>query len=116
VVRIRLQRMGRTHLNYFRINAIEKRVKRDGKVLENLGWYSPQAKDPTKQIELDVERVKHWLAMGAQPSDTLKDILAARDLINAAEWKAEREIRAKAKTASNAKTAAAAAAAASKKK
>ena len=49
MVRIRLQRGGRRHVNYFRINAIEKRVKRDGAVLENLGWYNPQAKDKAKQ-------------------------------------------------------------------
>jgi small subunit ribosomal protein S16 len=111
-----MQRMGRIHLNYFRINAVEKRVKRDGKVLENLGWYNPQAKDPTKQIELDVERVKHWLAKGAQPSDTMKDILAARNLIDAEAWKAERASRAVAKKAGLVKKAAAAAAAADKKK
>ena len=45
MVRLRMQRGGRRHVNYFRINAIEKRVKRDGQVLENLGWYNPQAKD-----------------------------------------------------------------------
>ncbi|MBY0262260.1 MAG: 30S ribosomal protein S16, partial [Phycisphaerales bacterium] len=52
LVRIRMQRMGRRHLSYYRINAVEKRVKRDGKVLENLGWYSPQAKDKNKQLHL----------------------------------------------------------------
>lgn len=103
--------MGRTHKSFFRINAIEKRVKRDGKVLENLGWYDPNAKDAEKQLVLNDERVKFWLESGAQATDTVKDILAKRNLIDAAAWKAERQARiqpkleamAKAKAAEEAK-------------
>ena len=106
MVRIRMQRGGRRHVNYFRINAIEKRVKRDGQVLENLGWYNPQAKDKAKQSELNVERIKHWLSVGAQPSDTIKDILAAQNLIDAPAWKTVRQSRAKAAVAARAMVAA----------
>jgi small subunit ribosomal protein S16 len=83
VVRIRLQRTGRRHLAHYRINAIEKTTKRDGKVLENLGWYNPVAKDEAKKIELNEERVKYWLEKGAQPSDTMMDVLAKRNLVDA---------------------------------
>ena len=86
MVRIRMQRGGRRHVNYFRINAIEKRVKRDGKVLENLGWYNPQAKDKAKQVSLDAERIKHWLSQGAQPSDTVLHLLIKADIVPGKEW------------------------------
>lgn len=99
MVRIRLSRTGRPHLAIYRINAVEKRVKRDGRVLENLGWYAPSAKDASKRVHMNIERIKHWLAMGAQPSDTLKDMFAAQNLIDANEWKAVRTARAKAKEA-----------------
>lgn len=101
-----MQRMGRTHLNTFRINAIEKRVKRDGQVLENLGWYAPQAKDKDKQLHLEIERVKHWLSVGAQPSDTLMDIFSEKGLVDAAAWKAKRSASVDAKKAAAAKKAA----------
>ena len=106
MVRIRMQRVGRRHVPFFRINAMEKQVKRDGKVLENLGWYHPAATDPTKQLVLNEERVKHWLAQGAQPSDTMMDILASKNLVNAEAWKAVRATRAKARQEQAAKVAA----------
>jgi small subunit ribosomal protein S16 len=106
LVRIRMQRMGRRHLNTFRINAIEKRVKRDGKVLENLGWYAPQAKDKDKQLHLEVDRIKHWLSVGAQPSDTMKDFLVAQGIIDGTEWKAQKHARMEAKKAEDARRAA----------
>lgn len=93
MVRLRMQRGGRRHVNYFRINAIEKRVKRDGQVLENLGWYNPQAKDKAQQLHLEVDRIKHWLAKGAQPSDTVKNLLIAQGIIDGAETKAKLEAR-----------------------
>ena len=106
MVRIRMQRMGRRHLNVFRINAIEKRVKRDGQVLENLGWYAPQAKDKAKQLHLEVDRIKHWLSVGAQPSDTVKDFLVAQGIMDGTAWKAEKAARVEAKKAEDAKRAA----------
>lgn len=99
MVRIRLKRMGRRNRPFFRINAIDKRTQRDGKVLEYLGWYDPVAKDPTKQLMLKEERIKHWLDHGAQPSDTMNDILAKRNLIDAAAWAKVRKERIKRKVA-----------------
>jgi len=94
VVRIRMQRLGRTHRPFYRIAAAEKRVKRDGKVLENLGWYNPVEKDPEKQLKLESERIKYWLSVGAQPSDTVMDILGRNDLLTPKlkdKWEAKRE-------------------------
>ncbi len=107
MVRIRLNRMGRVHRPFFRINAVDKRSPRDGKVLEQLGWYDPLQKDPAKSIKLNVDRIKHWLSKGAQPSDTMNDILARHGLIDAEAWRKKRQQRAEAVVAGRAKAAAA---------
>ncbi len=74
-VKLRMTRMGRRHRPFFRINAVESRTPRDGKVLEKLGHYDPIEKDPAKQIVLDKERTQYWLDKGAIPSDTVSQIL-----------------------------------------
>ena len=74
-VKIRMTRMGRRHRPFFRINAIEGRNSRDGRILEKLGHYDPILKDKEKQIILNVERIQYWLGMGAVPSDTVSDML-----------------------------------------
>ena len=89
MVRIRMSRMGRTHRPFYRINAVEKRTQRNGKVLENLGWYDPMAAED-KQIMLKEDRIKHWLGAGAQPSDTCGDLFARHGVIDAESWQAAR--------------------------
>ncbi len=74
-VKIRMARMGRRHKPFFRINAVESRTPRDGRILEKLGHYDPILKDTDKQIVLDTERVKYWLDKGAVPSDSVSEIL-----------------------------------------
>lgn len=74
-VKLRLKRLGRTHRPYYRISAMESRDKRDGRVLEEVGTYDPANKDVSKQISIDAERVKFWLSRGAQPTDTVRNIL-----------------------------------------
>ena len=89
--------MGRRHRQFFRINAIESRTPRDGRVLEKLGHYDPIAKDPTKQIVLNHERTKYWLEKGAIPSDTVAQILLREGIKSKhAEQKNARRARAKA--------------------
>lgn len=97
MVRLRLKRMGRTHRPFYRLNAVDKRTQRDGKIIENLGWYDPVAKDASKQVELKVDRIKHWLSVGAQPSETVADLLAKHDIIDPEKRKAERRARVKKK-------------------
>lgn len=91
MVRIRLQRLGRHNRPFYRINAVDKRTRRDGSAIEQLGWYDPMAKDPAKQLELNEERVKYWISVGAQPSETLRDVLAKRNLVDVAAWEKDRE-------------------------
>jgi small subunit ribosomal protein S16 len=70
-----MTRIGRRHRPFFRINAVESRTPRDGRILEKLGHYDPIEKDKTKQIVLNKERAEYWLSKGAVPSDTVSQIL-----------------------------------------
>lgn len=93
LLRIRMQRLGRRHRPFYRIGAIDTRVRRDGAVIENLGWYDPIQKDPSKQVMLKNERISYWLSKGAQPSDTVRDLLGKANLLPdtmKAEWEADR--------------------------
>jgi small subunit ribosomal protein S16 len=101
-VKLRMTRIGRRHRPFFRINAVESRTPRDGKILEKLGHYDPIEKDPAKQIILNRERAEYWLSKGAIPSDTVSQILLRAGLKHKyAEDQAAR--RAKAKTIAGAK-------------
>ncbi|CBK23278.2 Ribosomal protein S16 [Blastocystis hominis] len=68
---IRLARLGRRHLPFYRIRVCNKNVKRDGKFLEEVGTYNPiPLDDGIKEVRLNVDRIKYWLSVGAQPSET----------------------------------------------
>ena len=54
---------------------MDSRSPRDGRVIEELGWYDPNTKQPDKQLSLNRERIEHWLSEGAQPSETVSDLL-----------------------------------------
>jgi len=75
VVKLRMKRFGRRNRAFFRINAVDIRSARDGRVIEELGFYDPVTKDDTKRFQIDRERVEHWLKQGAQPSETVKGLL-----------------------------------------
>ncbi|MCB9846302.1 MAG: 30S ribosomal protein S16 [Phycisphaeraceae bacterium] len=88
-----MKRMGRTHRPFYRIGAVDSREPRDGKFIEQLGWYNPIEGDKTKQVELKTDRIKFWLDQGAQPSDTVKDLLGRQNLLPGkmkSEWEAKR--------------------------
>jgi small subunit ribosomal protein S16 len=93
MVRIRMQRLGRHRRPFYRINAIDKRTRRDGAAIEQLGWFDPLAPDPAKVFAFNVERIKHWLSKGAQPSDTVRDLFMKHGIYDAEAkkaWEAER--------------------------
>ena len=79
-VRLRLKRMGRRHRSFYRLSAMDGRKPRDGRVIEELGWYDPNAKEPDKQVSLNRERIEHWLSHGAQPSDTVRQLLTQQGI------------------------------------
>ncbi|MCX5633687.1 MAG: 30S ribosomal protein S16 [Phycisphaerae bacterium] len=75
-VKLRLMRMGRRHKPFFRLNAIDTRTPRDGKIIEKLGHYDPIEKDPAKQLVLKKDRIEYWLGIGAVPSETVAELIA----------------------------------------
>ncbi len=75
---IRLSRGGSKKRPYYRIVVADARSPRDGKFIEKIGNYNPLlAKDDEKRIVLDAERAKHWLGVGAQPTDRVARFLDA---------------------------------------
>lgn len=72
MVKIRLKRMGVHKKPFYRIVVADVRAPRDGKFIEELGYYDPM-KEP-KEIKIDEELAKKWLANGAQPTDTVKSL------------------------------------------
>jgi small subunit ribosomal protein S16 len=102
-----MSRLGRPHRPFFRIAAVDSRVKRNGSVIEELGYYDPMVLDSSKQLQLNQERVKYWLSVGAQPSETVADMLAKLNLIDAAARKQRHDRRVAAAKAAAEKAAAA---------
>ena len=78
-VKIRLQRQGRKKAPYYHIVVADSRAPRDGKFIENIGYYKPQTVPAT--IELDVDKATAWLEKGAQPTDTCRAILSYKGVL-----------------------------------
>lgn len=74
-VKLRLKRMGRTNRAFFRLNAIDSRAPRNGRVIEELGFYDPLQSELAKQFVAKLDRCKHWLDVGAVPSETVSSLL-----------------------------------------
>ncbi len=75
MVKLRLKRIGRLHQPCYRVGVFDSRKPRDGRVVEELGSYLPDHKDPQKQVVLKKERIEYWLSKGAQPSETVRQLL-----------------------------------------
>jgi small subunit ribosomal protein S16 len=67
--------MGRTNRAFFRLSATDSRTPRDGRVIEELGYYDPVNKDPAKQFIVKLDRCKYWMDHGAIPSGTVSSLL-----------------------------------------
>lgn len=74
-VKLRLKRLGRSNRAFFRLNAIDSRTARDGRVIEELGHYDPREKETAKQFVADLDRCRYWLDHGAVPSETVSSLL-----------------------------------------
>ncbi|NOZ21872.1 MAG: 30S ribosomal protein S16 [Planctomycetes bacterium] len=79
-VRLRLKKMGRKKQPYYRIGAFESTSPRDGRAIEELGYYHPLVQDEEKQLVLNKERVEHWLQHGAKPTETVASLLKKRGI------------------------------------
>ncbi len=79
MVKLRLRRMGKRHYPMYKIVAADSRFPRDGRFIEAVGTYNPNL-DPM-QVTLDQNRIKYWLNVGAQPTDTVRSILKSEGLM-----------------------------------
>ena len=73
MLRIRLSRMGAKKKPFYRVVVMERRQNRDGSFVEIVGHYSPTANPPL--VDLKMDRIRHWLACGAQPSETVNSLM-----------------------------------------
>ena len=73
MVKIRLKRMGMKKAPCYRVVVADERMPRDGRFIEEIGFYNPMTSPA--EIKIDAERAKVWLKNGAQPSDTVRALL-----------------------------------------
>lgn len=74
-VKLRLKRFGRLNHPTYRIVVADARAKRDGRIIETLGFYLPKLQREAEQFKLNTERVQYWLSVGAQPSETVESLI-----------------------------------------
>ena len=73
-VKLRLKRMGSKKSPFYRIVAADSRSPRDGRIIESLGYYNPTKN--SAEVKIDAELAMKWLNNGAQPSDTVRNLLS----------------------------------------
>ena len=78
-VKIRLRRMGAKKAPFYRIVVADSRYPRDGRFIEELGYYDP-TREPSV-VKIDAEKAKKWIATGAQPTDTVRALLKKNNLL-----------------------------------
>ncbi len=78
-VKIRLRRMGAKKAPFYRIVVADGRYPRDGRFIEEIGYYDP-TKEPTV-LKIDAEKAKAWLRNGAQPTDTVRGIMKREGIL-----------------------------------
>jgi small subunit ribosomal protein S16 len=74
-LKIRLQRHGASHRPFYRLVVTEATARRDGRFVEVLGTYEPQAKRATDELNLKVDRIDYWKSVGAKPTDTAASLI-----------------------------------------
>ncbi|WP_066193953.1 30S ribosomal protein S16 [Gracilibacillus timonensis] len=78
-VKIRLRRMGSKRNPFYRIVVADSRSPRDGRIIEQIGTYNPVA-NPT-EVKLDEDKAINWMANGAKPSDTVRNIFSTEGIM-----------------------------------
>ena len=74
-LKIRLQRHGTSHRPFYRMVVTEANARRDGRFVELLGTYEPQASRPENELNLKIDRVEYWKSVGAKTTDTAESLL-----------------------------------------
>ena len=77
--KIRLKRMGAHKQPFYRVIVADSRSPRDGKFIEEIGYYNPMTEP--KEIKIDAEKAKKWLGNGAQPTETVKTLFKKSGII-----------------------------------
>ena len=72
--------MGRRNRPFYRVAVMDVKTPRDGRAIEELGFYDPLEADRTKAVQLKEDRIRYWLGMGAQTSPTVRDMLKKRGI------------------------------------
>lgn len=78
-VKLRLRRMGSTNRPFYRVVAIDTRNRRDGRAIEELGWYDPLQKPLA--VKLEEGPILEWLRRGAEPSATVRELMRERGIL-----------------------------------
>ena len=78
-VKIRLRRMGAKKAPYYRIVVADSRYPRDGRFIEEIGFYNPMV-EPA-EVKVDAEKAKKWIANGAQPTNTVKALFKKNEVL-----------------------------------
>ena len=74
-VRIRMKKIGRKHRPFYRICVMDSRVHREGKALEEVGWYDTSVADKSKRVLVDLARIDYWISVGASMSDRVATLV-----------------------------------------
>lgn len=74
-LKIRLQRKGHRNCPVYKIVVAESTCRRDGRYVEALGNYDPQAKGDAHELVLQIDRAEYWMSVGAQPTDTVRSLI-----------------------------------------
>jgi len=78
-VKIRLKRMGMKKMPFYRVVVADERSPRDGRFIEEIGYYNPMTEPAT--IKIDAEKAQQWIKNGAQPTDTARTLLKKSGVI-----------------------------------
>ncbi len=78
-VKIRLRRLGAKKAPFYRIVVADSRYPRDGRFIEEIGYYNPMT-DPAT-VSVDAEKAKKWIANGAQPTETVRELLKKNEVL-----------------------------------
>ena len=78
-VKIRLRRMGAKKAPFYRVVVADSRYPRDGRFIEEIGTYNPLT-EPS-EVKVDADKVKEWIAKGAQPTDTVKNLFKKNGIL-----------------------------------
>ena len=96
MIKIRLQRHGARHAPFYRMVVAPAQSRRDGRFIEVVGTYNPQSTARERELDLKMDRIDHWLEVGAQPTDTAKSLIR-QGRLSPEEWLKRTEAKASAK-------------------